>query len=181
MRVARRTEETTLSSYRVMSLDISYRNTGGCVMRVDDDCPTILETFCLENPKMEFGFDGMFDAHKAMRRTILEAYRKALLLDVHVMILEMPCYTQDAKSALAIGLCWGEIACIDNLLLVDPTALKKWSGSKRGDGKAEVKAAVMNRATLSAKDLSNDNIVDAVGLSLLFVDTVKRNKLPWIP
>src|SRR6478609_7506761 len=97
MRVARRTEETTLSSYRVMSLDISYRNTGGCVMRVDDDCPTILETFCLENPKMEFGFDGMFDAHKAMRRTILEAYRKALLLDVHVMILEMPCYTQDAK------------------------------------------------------------------------------------
>jgi hypothetical protein len=73
-------------------------------------------------------------------------------------------------------MCWGTISQLKNAILVEPSALKKWSKSKPKDGKKKVKEKVLERVMLDKNQQSNDNIVDAVGLALLFIDAVAKEK-----
>jgi Holliday junction resolvasome RuvABC endonuclease subunit len=87
-----------------------------------------------------------------------------------IVVIEMPAFSQTAKSALAIGMCWGAITAIEVAFLIPPSMLKVWSDSKRGDGKDEVKKKVLERVFLSPTQQRNDNIIDAVGICLMTKD-----------
>lgn len=131
---------------------------------------------CLENPKCEgVGFNALKTAQKNLHENTIKILRELLTTDYDAVVIEMPCYTQSSLSALLIGMCWGAIGDID-AVFVEPSALKKWSNSKKGDGKSKVKEKVLERALLSPKEAANDNIVDAVGLALMMIDLVAKLK-----
>lgn len=93
------------------------------------------------------------------------------------MLFEFPDRTQDSLSAIALGMCWGSTFCIfDDFYIASPSLLKNWSDSKKGDKKKKVKEMVKERVSLKPKQISNDNIVDAVGLALIALEQAKYCK-----
>lgn len=163
----------TLSSsvIRIITVDLSYRDTGVCYAELDDDL-IIIDAFSIKNPKMEYGFNGLKKMSEGVSSTIETVDRLSFFKKPHAVIVEMPCFTQDGKSALCIGALWGAVK--SEWTLVEPSLLKQWSGSIKGDGKTEVKKKVLERVNLDKKQKSNDNIVDSVGLALCFVDLINK-------
>lgn len=115
------------------------------------------------------GLDGLKHSAESLNKTI-QSYTP------DIIIIEMPVFSQSAKSAIMIGMCWGVVASLMNqrTLLVEPSALKLWSESKRGDKKKSVKEEVMKRFSLSPKTQANDNILDAIGLGLILCDKIQQ-------
>lgn len=162
-------------SRRVVAVDMSYRDAGVCILDRDGLSFTI-KTHSLQNPKMNgIGFHALEDAHNQMFSNFTLRLRELLSEPYDALIVEMPCFTQSSKSAILIGMCWGIIAEFD-AILVEPSALKYWSGAKKGDSKSPIKTKVTERVFLNPREQSNDNIVDAVGLALMFEDTISLLK-----
>jgi Holliday junction resolvasome RuvABC endonuclease subunit len=154
---------------------MSFRGAGVSILRRSGS-EIDISARVLENPMCEgVGFNALREAHKNLYENTVKELRLLLKQSFDAVIIEMPCFTQSSKSALLIGMCWGVVCDID-AILVEPSALKKWSGSKRGDRKLKVKEKVLSRVTLELRQQSNDNIVDAVGLALMFSDLISQTK-----
>lgn len=123
---------------------------------------------------MDYGFDSLRSMARRIGTTVNGIRSTTINHGANVIVVEMPCFTQNAKAAIAIGLCWGSIQSLD-CLFVEPSFLKIWSGSKKGDGKKEVKEKVKRLTCLEKDQLSNDNIVDAVGIGLAFCELININ------
>lgn len=161
-------------SLRIVGVDLSYRATGFCTLdRIQDNAQTKLSVAgsgTIQLPPLEMGFEGLRQSARNIRTT----YEKlsTIIGGSDIMLIEVPAYSQSAKAALAIGLCWGiaeHMAYMHRAVLIDPSVLKTWSGSKRGDAKDLVAQKVHERITLFTKD---DNVVDAAGIALMFSDAV---------
>jgi Holliday junction resolvasome RuvABC endonuclease subunit len=92
-----------------------------------------------------------------------------------IVIVEMPCFSQSAKSAIVIGILWGIISQLD-CVVVEPSLLKRWSGSKSGDKKEKVKEKVLERIHVPKNVENNDDILDAIGLAFCFNDMIRQQK-----
>lgn len=114
---------------------------------------------------------GLMEAGLNMSNTINSIKELVSTLDNPLVVVEIPAYTQSAKAALAIGIC---IGCFRSCpwIPVEPSLLKMWSGSNKGDKKKKVREVVTERMGDGFRWLSNDNIVDAVGLSLAISDEI---------
>lgn len=163
-----------LHSCKILGVDLSYRHTGLCLMKFDGAYSEVQESIAIKNPEFGNGFSSYVIAQKRMQKTIDMINKIWFDTFPNIMIVEMPCFTQSAKSALAIGMLWGMAAQLD-CILVEPSALKKWSGSRRGDKKDKVKEVVCSRVPMLGQS-SDDNIVDAVGLTLMFSDEIKKQR-----
>lgn len=165
-----------MNSYRVLAIDLSYRDTGVAILQSSGKMTVVEHAECIKNPQFGRGFNALCEASKNTASTLQalqHLYREARH---DAIIIEMPCFTQSAVSALAIGMCWGMVASMPDAVLIEPSALKDWSESKRGDKKSVVKSVVSSRVFLEPHKLSNDNIVDAVGIGLLFCDLISQIK-----
>ena len=162
-----------LNSFKIAAIDLSYRDTGVCIAEFKRNESSssfhIVSTSSFKNPELTLGFHGLRFASKKMIETMIEIDESIDGCDV--TIIEVPCYTQSAKASLAIGMCWMAAADFDSPILVEPSALKIWSDSRKGDKKEIVKEKVYNRTGFKT---GNDNIIDAVGLALLFADQVSK-------
>ena len=163
-----------MNSFRVMGIDLSYRATGVAVLDARDGVSELMLTTCLKNKELGTGFNSFRSAAHSMKVNTLDRIKALrVLYEPDVVIVEVPCFTQSAKSAIAIGMCWGNVAHIRAAILIEPSVLKKWSGSKKGDKKLKVKDKVLERVTLRPSDASDDNIVDAIGIGFMFIDLVR--------
>ena len=154
-------------------MDLSYRDTGICMITNHNGSPTLVHAYNHTNPPMGYGFENLRTMASNVYKTINEIRLKAEWFKADVVLVEMPCFSQNAKAAIAVGLLWGAIVDLD-YILVEPSFLKIWSLSKRGDHKQEVKAKVESMTCLDKKQLANDNIVDSVGIGLAFCDLMNR-------
>jgi len=150
---------------------MSFRDTGICRLTREDGSITI-EASHLENPKCNgSGFLALKECSRNMRDNTITPLKAIVNSGWDMVIIEMPCFTQSSLSALLIGMCWGAIMEVDPIL-IEPSAIKRWSGSKKGDKKTKVKEKVLQRVALSQKEASNDNIVDAVGIAFFVSDLI---------
>lgn len=116
------------------------------------------------------GFTGLNKSACLIEETVKQIKSRISLYDCDIVVIEMPAYTQSAKSAILIGMCWGAyISIYSNVIIIPPSALKKWSNSKPGDKKSKVKEKVEDMTGLS---ITNDNIVDAIGIALLTIKEI---------
>lgn len=137
------------------------------------DGPSLqIETASLINPKCDaMGFSALDNARQNYHKNTIAILRTLIDGGFDMVVIEVPCFTQSSKSAMLIGMCWGAICDFDSVL-IEPSALKRWSDSKSGDKKSMVKEKVLSRVTLTAKAASDDNIVDAVGIALMTSDLI---------
>lgn len=122
---------------------------------------------------MDCSFNGLKDMSKHVNNIINEIHAQVLLFHPNEVIIEMPCFTQNAKAAISIGLCWAAVHRV-KCLLVEPSFIKIWSGSDPGDKKSKVKEKVKEVTTLDKEQLSNNNIVDAVAIGLAYYELVNN-------
>lgn len=159
-----------LESIKILGVDASMRGTGvalfeGELMLIHKLIPT--------KPKHS-KFEALEHDAISMNEVVSEVYDIIQKHKPDVIAIEFPCFTQSAKSAILIGMVWG---CFANLLLhpdcyaIEPEALKKWSGSKRGDGKTKVGDKVLLRVDVETE---NDNVLDAIGICLMCKDQIKE-------
>lgn len=159
------------TSIRIIAVDLSYRDTGVCLMDSENGVTTIYDAFSISNPPMDCSFDGLKDMSIRINNTIdiidkMDDGRA-------VVIVEMPSFSQNAKGAITVGLVWAAVHKLD-AILVEPSFLKIWSDSKKGDGKTEVKEKVKSLTSLSRSQLANNNVVDAVGIGLAFCEMIYK-------
>lgn len=171
---------TTYPLVKIIAIDMSFRDTGVCYMEYTQPIPWIViketKSFKCE-PCGNITFDNLRQASIFLGKTVQKIHGLIERIKPDAIILELPCFSQNAKSAILIGMLWGALCDrVININLVEPSALKKWSNSKRGDEKKKVKEKVMSLCALHPKELSNDNIVDAVGLAFMFVEEIKTAK-----
>lgn len=165
-------------SFKVMGIDMSYRDTGLCVVGWNPNGICFDKICSYKNPQLgNVSFENLTQAITRIEETLAKVNDDILNHDPDAIIIEMPCFSQSAKSAVLIGMLWGSLATsIININLLEPSALKIWSGSSRGDGKTEVKKKVMSMCSLHPREASNDNIVDAAGICLMFIEKVHQLK-----
>lgn len=159
-----------------MAIDLSYRDTGICVLKKNQDAVLMEKASSHKNPEMGNGFESLKNCAINLNKLFNELINAIRRYDPDVLIIEMPCFSQSAKSAIAIGMLWGLSSRFKKAIFIEPSALKKWSESKRGDGKEKVKEKVLSRFHLLPSQSSNDNIVDAIGIALLFLDKINEIK-----
>ena len=169
-----------MNSFRVMAIDLSYRDTGVCVLKKNQETVFMEKAVSYKNPEMGNGFESLKNCASNLNKLFSDLMNVVRTLPPDILIIEMPCFTQSAKSALAIGMLWGLAARFQKAILIEPSALKNWSESKRGDGKEKVKEKVLSRLHLLSSQSSNDNIVDAIGIALLFLDKINELKYETI-
>ena len=153
---------------------MSYRGAGAASVSIDNNGISLEKTWLFDSPPTSgFGFDSLLRSFSELKNKI---YKINKILNHDVIIVEMPCYTQSAKSAILIGMCWGSMIALNKHIdIIDPSVLKDWSESKKGDKKNKVKEKVLERFDLTGKDL-NDNIVDAIGICLVFSDLISKQR-----
>ena len=159
-------------------MDISFRDTGYAKLNIKFDGSELKQKGSLKNPAFGMGFHGLLESAKQFELNTKKALEKLVYHHCDLIIIEMPAFSQSAKSALAIGICWGALSqwiAHEKVIFVEPRQLKVWSGSKSGDAKNKVKEKVLSRIHLGS-DAQNDNIVDAVGLTLMFSDMLTQAK-----
>lgn len=125
------------------------------------------------------GFNGILNASIQLASSINEIKKLIKSFSPNLIVVEMPAYTQSAKAAICIGMCWGavgELESIAPVIFIEPSFLKKWSGSKSGDKKIKVKEKVIARMG-TFKESSNDNIVDAIGICYAVNDLISHEAI----
>lgn len=162
-----------MTSVNILSVDLSYRDTGICCITNKHGQPEVIQAYSFKNDKTCYGFECMRAMMEGIAKTINEIRLKAESFKADVTLIEVPYFSQSARSAMVVGLCWGAVAELD-CILVEPSFLKVWSDSERGDKKSEVKLKVMSMTCLDKKQLANDNIIDAVGLGLAFCELMNQ-------
>lgn len=154
---------------------MSYRDAGVALLARDGQDVSITAT-SFKNPALPgIGFHALQEAARNLTKTVIEIKDLINNAQPNIVVIEMPCFTQSSKAALVIGMCWGCVGDI-NANFIEPSMLKRWSGSKRGDKKAKVKEKVLNRAIIPQEQISNDNIIDAVGIALMTSDFISQEK-----
>lgn len=170
-----------LNSYSIIAVDLSYKSPGIAIADIEES----FHIRFIDNPFTDApigkGFDAMIVAAKRMQM-LFEKIKtlKDNTKGTSILIIEVPYFSQNAKAAICAGLCMG-LAHQLGALCISPDALKEWSGSKRGDKKDEVKKKVLSRLTLPGNVMNNDDIIDAVGIALLFDDKVSELRHSIIP
>lgn len=156
------------SRFRIMSIDMSFSSSGFCIMECGE-CDEILDAYRIESGTIGGGFDNLKNASKKLKELMDSIEFKIQHRHVDLLIIEMPCNPQSSRAAVGIGLLWGAISKLENVLLVEPSLLKIWSESKRGDGKEKVKEKVYSMVHTKER---NDDILDAIGIALAFSQEV---------
>jgi Holliday junction resolvasome RuvABC endonuclease subunit len=161
----------------VMGIDLSYRSTGFAVAEISEDCAKITDYGKLENKELgRLSFDNLSMAAKSMHATCTKIIKMSK--EHTLTIIEVPSFSQSAKSAMVIGMMWGCVARmlseINDVILVEPSALKLWSNSDKGDGKERVKIEVLKRVKVDKKSASCSDILDAIGICLMAHDEINR-------
>lgn len=166
---------TTSPSVNIIGVDMSYRNTGVCWMTKEGSVIKDVGYCSIENGPIKLGFDGLQEAAYHMMRLVDKIV--SLCGDRSVVLIEVPSYSQENKSAVVSGMCWMAAKMIEEKIgltfLIDPSILKTWSHSVKGDKKEKVKEMVLNRLPVR---ISNDNIIDAAGICLMFSDEISLQK-----
>lgn len=171
----------TSGLFKVLSIDMSLRAAGVCLLEKGESV-TIHEAVCCKTTKQSGSRFNCFESDSFQLHQSMSAIKK--IEEEHkpdAIIVEFPYISQSADAGIAIGMCWGawnEYFSRSNFVAVEPSALKVWSRSKRGDHKEKVKLEVLNRVWLPEKKQNNDNIIDAIGLALLFLDLYNEYTLP---
>src|SRR5687768_3294698 len=123
----------TLST-KIIAVDISYRDSGVCLLKNEHGLVTIYDAFSIQNPAMDFGFESLRRMSGNIKSTIDRIRLECSKFNPDVVLLEMPFFTQNAKAAISIGLVWSAVSDFD-CILVEPSFIKLWSGSEAGDKK----------------------------------------------
>ncbi len=172
------TQAIRLSCIEILSIDLSYRETGYALLRKDNVKNSILikETGLIKSDQMgSFSFDNMKKVSESTNKIVESITEIKSRSCPDFIIIEMPAFTQSAKSAFLIGALWGAVSLLNDACLVHPSFIKKWSLSKRGDKKNAVLKKVLERTSLIGK-MQNNNIVDAIAIGLCFCDMVSSQK-----
>lgn len=155
-----------------MGMDLSCRDTGVAVLSIGKEIKLenaiSLKTKARKYPIQFAEFE--YELHE-LQKTFLNIQEMIDAYQPDAIVAEFPFFSQSNKAGVMIGMVWGMCAKyfnMENFVAIQPSALKLWSGSKKGDGKEKVKARVLNQVFLLPHQASNDNIVDAVGICLLF-------------
>jgi Holliday junction resolvasome RuvABC endonuclease subunit len=157
-------------SIRICAIDVSYRDTGFAILNYDGKETTLVKMRSVKNPISSMGFLGLSKAAALIEESVNTIKKYIELHKCNVVVIEMPAYTQSAKSAILIGMCWGAYVSIHkDVIIIPPSALKKWSESKRGDKKTKVKEKVEEMTGLI---ITNDNVIDAIGIGLLTIKEI---------
>lgn len=169
---------TTSDSHNVLCVDMSLRATGFAVIHLSYNENKLLKRledfgcYCTE-PKGLNRFHALECDAEQLSQVMESLSRKEIEYNTSAIIVEFPSITQSAHAAVCIGMLWGawsQSFSKPNFVSIEETALKEWSGSKRGDKKTKVKQSVTDRLWLPEKAANNDNIVDAVAIALMFSD-----------
>jgi len=161
----------------VLAFDVSYRNTGWAIIRYEHEKRTIVsyEFGLVSTPKTEFHSFYQYAKYAKEAKGVGEQmYRIESRYNPHVVLYEMPHITQDAMSAILIGMMWTSVHKRFNGYYIEPRYIKEWSGSKKGDGKDVVREMVLSK--LGSLPSKNDNIIDAFANALFFIDVIKYTK-----
>lgn len=157
-------------SIKIAAIDVSYRDTGLAITSYDGFETTLIKHKSFKNPISSMGFLGLTKSASLIEETVKLIKNLVNLHQCDVVVIEMPAYTQSAKAAILIGMCWGAYVSIyKDVIIIPPSALKKWSGSKKGDKKTKVKQKVEEMTGLS---IANDNVLDAIGIALLTIKEI---------
>lgn len=157
-------------SINIAAVDVSYRDTGLAITSYNGNEINLVKHKSFKNPSSSMGFLGLTKSAALIEETVKLIKCQISLHLCDVIVVEMPAYTQSAKAAILIGMCWGAYTSIDkNVIIIPPSALKKWSGSKPGDKKAKVKEKVEGMTGLT---IANNNVIDAIGLALLTIKEI---------
>lgn len=166
-----------MHSINILAIDISYRSTGYALISREKNTHIIHNFGTLDNPQMFLGFNGLKNASKSFNdKTFQRIWQMINESKADIVVVEMPAFTQSAKAALCIGMCWGALSSFigsDRFCFIEPSVLKSWSESKKGDKKAKVKQKVLDRTNIQSND---DNIIDAVGIALVTSDIISQLK-----
>lgn len=161
---------------RIQSIDMSLREPGFCFLTKEGNSKTINDCYFIKNQAPDASKFRKLELDAAsLAYVMIDLKRKEEKFNPHVIIVELPCFTQTATAALSIGMVWGVFADYfskDNFVAVEPSALKVWSKSKKGDKKEKVLETVLARVPMTSKKMLNNNVIDAIGLALMFCDLV---------
>ncbi len=158
---------------RIVAVDMSYRDTGVCLLSTEQGSVTIHKAFSIPNPPMECSFEGLREMARLISLTVDKIIDEDKKFESNVILVEFPCFTQNAKAAISIGLVWSSMARVP-CVMVEPSFIKIWSGSDAGDKKSKVKEKVMKLSSLTKDQLSNNNIVDACAIGLAFCELINN-------
>lgn len=162
--------------FKILAVDMSLRDAGVCVFEKQNNRTIIHEALSLKTIKEDTKFRALECDALQLNRTMMKIKELEDVYAPAVILVEFPSFSQQASAGIAIGMVWGAWApyfSMPNFAAIEPSALKIWSGSKKGDAKTKVKEQVLVRVpVLSAKQTSNNNIVDAVGIALMFCDLI---------
>lgn len=162
---------TSSPSVEIVGVDLSYRNTGIAWMRKEGSTLRDIGYESLKHPELKMGFDGLMESSSNMSRLVDSILSRTP--ESAVILVEVPSYSQNAKSAIVAGMCWMVAKEIEErrglAIIIDPSILKTWSDSRRGDGKTIVKQEVLSRLPIRITD---DNVIDAAGICLMFSDEI---------
>lgn len=174
-----------MDSLRIQCIDMSMRSTGWVCMEISYNENKLRRKILDYGRYKTVVPNGVSKFHKLeedsiqLHNVIKKLERNEKDYETNVTIIELPSISQSATSAIKIGMLWGAWVhrmTDANFITVEETALKEWSNSKRGDGKKTVKEKVMSVVGLPEKAANNSDIVDAVGLSLMFSDLYHESK-----
>jgi Holliday junction resolvasome RuvABC endonuclease subunit len=164
-------------SVNVLAIDLSYRSTGYSMTKIEDEKASVDNYGLLKNSELGLvSFGNLKEASLKMHITCSEIIKMAKGSDL--TIVEVPAFPQSAKSAILIGIMWGcaarLMAEVNNIILIEPSALKYWSKSDSGDGKCKVKEIVLNRVPLGKRWSSSTDVVDAIAIGLMMHDEINK-------
>jgi len=163
-----------------MGIDLSFRNTGVAVIdriKHGDSVelrPRLATVVTTKKPEKCETLDRVrreINNIKRLRMGIEEMIDK---YNPDIIVIEIPHFSQSASGSYAMGICHSMVESIRDTYdlkkfgIILPKRLKDWAGSLKGDGKAAVKHKVRGYDCYS--EIRNDNIIDAIGIALLWCD-----------
>lgn len=154
----------------MITVDLSFSDTGVCVASSSGQEFKIIETLNIKSNAFHGGFDGMELASLEVKRIYQHLLQVLHQYEDYIFIVEMPYKSQSADAAMCIGMLWGMIRQFKMPILINPSFIKAWSESKPGDKKEKVLEKVSQRWK---PNTSNDNIIDAVAIAMACHDLIR--------
>lgn len=179
--IALKTPGKPSSTIRILSVDLSIRNTGFAKLEIHSNPSYRLQLHgsgCIKSVAINSNRVGKLKHDSQCAFKLIGRLREINNnFECELIVVEMPDFSQDAKSAIHLGMLWGSLMALQQevkVIQITPSALKTWSESKRGDGKQKVIEQVLERVWIPPSQQKNNNITDACGIALLYSDLVKE-------
>ncbi len=161
------------NGFNILAIDLSMRNTGWAIGKIDADRFWPEEFSCIKTEKVRGDRFFTLEAETLQAQDVIQKLK--LIRDAYnckLVVVEMPDFSQNSQASMLIGMLWGSVFELGNehhhLETIEPYALKEWSESARGDGKDKVTAKVLSEIpNIPPKLARNNNITDALGIALL--------------